>query len=195
MAIEIIDISEEMANHIVGHEEGHFLDVKAIDISPASLTKTMSAFANSDGGELYIGIDEDRQTKARAWRGFGTVEDANGHLQAFEEFFPLGGDFKYEFLSTGDETGLVLHVTILKSAAIKNASNGTPYVRRGAQNLRVTDPERLDLLRRTKGIISFESEAVGTAAAEEITNSEAVIGFMLDVIPEGEPEAWLVSSA
>jgi ATP-dependent DNA helicase RecG len=118
-------------------------------------------------------------------------EDANGHVQEFEEFFPLGGDFKYEFLRSAGLPGFVLHVTILKTAPIKVSSEGTPYVRRGAQNLPVTSPEQLRQLERAKGIISFENETVVRADIPEVTNSTAIIAFMLEVIPEREPDHWL----
>jgi ATP-dependent DNA helicase RecG len=35
--------------------------VKAIEIRPAKMTQTVSAFANAAGGELYIGVDEKRE--------------------------------------------------------------------------------------------------------------------------------------
>ena len=37
-------------------EEGHFGDLKSKDISPAKMSESASAFANTDGGELWIGI-------------------------------------------------------------------------------------------------------------------------------------------
>jgi ATP-dependent DNA helicase RecG len=60
-----------------------------------------------------------------------------------------------------------------------------------AVHIPVPEGERMEQLRRTKGIISFEAETVANADVTEITNSEAIIGFMLDVIPEREPEHWL----
>jgi ATP-dependent DNA helicase RecG len=132
MAIEVVDITEEQADHLVALEEGHFLDLKAIEVAPGRLTKSMSPYANSDGGELFVGIAEHKPTGTVTWSGFPTQEDANGHLQAFE-----------------------------------------------------------DQLRRTKGATSFESETVADARTEEITNSEAIMEFMLEVIPDREPEHWL----
>ena len=38
--------------------ESHFLDFKSKDVSPLKLTRTLSAFANAEGGEVYIGISE-----------------------------------------------------------------------------------------------------------------------------------------
>src|SRR5262245_6899478 len=135
MAIEIVDISDKQAEHLLRKEEGHFLDLKAVAITPAKLTRSMSAFANSDGGELFIGISENKGGALATWDGFSDQEAANGHLQAFEDQFPLGGDFRYEFLRSAKNSGLVLHATVLKTTEIKTASNDTIYVRKGAQNL------------------------------------------------------------
>jgi predicted HTH transcriptional regulator len=56
MAIELISITSDQAEYILNLDEGHFLDLKSQDVSPAKLTKTISAFSNADGGELFIGI-------------------------------------------------------------------------------------------------------------------------------------------
>lgn len=191
MSIQITDISEVQADHLAKHEEGHFLDLKATEVSPAKLTKSMSAFANSDGGELFIGLTETAKGEPAIWQGFADQEAANGHIQAFEDQFPLGGDFRYEFLRCERRRGLVLHATILKTTGIKTASNEKVYVRRGAQNLPVDDRDRLTQLERTKGVTSYEAQTVAGIDLDVITNSEAIIGFMLDVIPEREPEHWL----
>jgi ATP-dependent DNA helicase RecG len=117
MSIEVVPITSEQLNQILQKEESHFLDFKAIEVKPAKLCKFISGFANADGGELYIGIDEETlgNTKTRDWRGFADQESANGHLQIFEELFPLGDGYSYTFLSSECHPGLVLQVTILKS--------------------------------------------------------------------------------
>src|SRR5512138_113552 len=110
MPIDVLEIQPEQGDSVVNTSEGHYSDVKAIDIRPARLTETISAFANADGGELYVGVDEIGLQKTRRWRGFTDVEAANGHLQVFEQLFPLGRDFAYTFLSCPGETGLVLKI-------------------------------------------------------------------------------------
>jgi len=175
---------------ILGLEEGHFADLKGVDIKPAKLTRTIAAFANADGGELYLGIDENITSKQRTWRGFPNQEAANAHLQVFEDLFPLGTDFDYGFLGSNGAAGLVLQVQVRKTADIKRASDGTAYIRRGAQNLPVTTPSALKQLEYTKGLASFESELVN-AKPDVITNSIPVIEFMLRVVPTAEPAAWL----
>ena len=95
--------------------ESHFVDLKAIEIKPAKLTRSLSAFANAEGGELFIGVDEHKTSNGRSWRGFPRVEDANGCLQAFQKTFPLGDECTYGFLQSPGGSGLVLKVEIRKS--------------------------------------------------------------------------------
>src|SRR6478672_7466425 len=90
-----VEISEAQADLVTRIEEGQFLEVKATAITPAKLSHTISAFANTDGGELYIGIGEKvlgGGVKKREWAGFSDIEEANGHMQAFDAHFPLGKD-------------------------------------------------------------------------------------------------------
>ena len=95
----------------------------------------VAAFANSDGGELFIGIDEDGIPKARTWRGFTDQEAANGHIQALEPLFPLSGDFQYSFLSCDQRPGLVLKLDIQKTRDIRRAGDGTPLRPPGSTEL------------------------------------------------------------
>jgi ATP-dependent DNA helicase RecG len=109
------------------------------------LTRTVSAFANSEGGELYVGIDEVMTSTgpARQWRGFENPEAANAHIQVLEGMLPLGSHYEASFLRFAQAPGLVLHITVLKSRDILFASDGKAYVRRGAQKLAVKGDEAL----------------------------------------------------
>lgn len=188
MPIETVVVDDEQVARVLALREGHFSDMKARAVSPAKLTKAMSAFANADGGELYVGIDERNGTFT--WNGFADEEAANGHLQIFEQLFPLGDGFRYEFLSNESESGLVLHIVILRSGSIRRASDGIAYLRRGAASQPVTTDAQLRQLERDKGITTFETETVN-APPESITNSEVTIDFMLSAFPLAEPERWM----
>jgi len=190
MPIGISEISIEQKDRLLSKKEGHFLDFKAMEVKPARLTKHLSAFANADGGELYIGIDEKEYPVRFEWRGFSTPEDANGHLQIFEELFPLGTDFEYGFLQCEGSAGFVLQIQVVKTREIKYASDRKPYLRRGAQSLPVNEGAPLKKLEYTKGLTSFETELVNIDIAE-VTNSLPIIRFMLEVVPTSEPETWL----
>lgn len=190
MPIRTQAITSDQRDLLIHLEEGHFADVKSVHIRPAPLTEAISALANADGGELYIGLDEDLKTKRRSWRGFANPEAANAHIQVFEGLFPLGRDFEYTFLKCEGVPGLVLQVSIRKTRDIKRASSGTPYIRRGAQNLPVASATALRQLEYTKGLTSFETEIVDVPTST-VTNSRPVISFMLRVIPTAEPDEWL----
>jgi ATP-dependent DNA helicase RecG len=174
------------AENIISSEEGHFVDLKSKDVSPAKLTQTICALANADGGEVYIGIEDD----PRKWFGFSDIEDANGHIQIFERLFPLGHGFFYSFLRCAIHPGYVLRVEILKSHDVVVASNGTPYLRRGAQNLPQSDASSVERLRKNKGITSFETELLN-ADTDVIIDSDVTNSFMCAVLPGADTERWL----
>jgi ATP-dependent DNA helicase RecG len=194
MPIAVERISDHQSEKILRTEEGQFADVKATAIAPAKLTKIISAFANSDGGDLYVGIGEVGEKKHRVWDGFANQEAANGHLQIFEKLFPLGTDFHYEFLRGDGRNGLVLHVQVLKTQGIVKASNDLPYVRRGAQSLPVDTPEALRRLEYSKGIAKFEDELTNVPK-EVVTGSDVLAMFVANVVPTSTPEAWMKKQA
>jgi ATP-dependent DNA helicase RecG len=137
MSFQFEALSGDQAEALLKAEETHFLDLKSVDISSSSLSKTVSAFANTSGGEIFVGIEEAVGAKGdiRIWRGFANQEAANSIIQMLEGMSPLGNHFELDFLSAEEHEGLVLHVTVLKTRQILTATNGKVYVRRGAQKL------------------------------------------------------------
>ena len=189
MSISVTAISDAQFAELLARGESHFLDFKAKEVSPAKLTKSLSAFANADGGELFIGVLNSGSPTKR-WSGFPNPEAANGHIQAFEQFFPLGSYFKYQFLRSTRYLGLLLHCEIIKTPDIRPASDGFFYLRRGAQNLPQASDEQISRLRFNKGITSYEDHIVKVDVSE-VTNSKPIIEFMLANIPTAEPLPWL----
>jgi len=173
-------------------EEGSYLDLKHSDIAPGKLSRSVSAFCNTSGGELFVGIGEKKEgeKKVRFWVGFVDMEDANAIFQVIEKLLPLGNHYAATFLTAEGLKGTVLHIVVFKSGGIVRATDGTPYVRRNAQNLPVETDEALRRLELDKGIISFEDNTI-KVGIETVTNSNTTIGFMLNVVPLAEPEEWL----
>ena len=58
MAIASAAITTDQITRLLNLEEGHFADLKRIEVTPAKLSQSIAAFANADGGELFIGVDE-----------------------------------------------------------------------------------------------------------------------------------------
>ncbi len=84
-------------------QEDHFNDVKSTRIKPSDLQETFVAFANTDGGELYIGI-EDKKIKGDRIRGFKNIEEANDIIHTLlEETEPSVENVFLEFIDSNKE--------------------------------------------------------------------------------------------
>lgn len=186
--LNTMTITGEEAAKLLSRNEGHFLDFKSKRISPAKLTQHLAAFCNADGGDLYIGIEE--SDSGNEWHGFLNEEEANGHIQAFESVSPFEVDIQGEFLECSESVGLVLHINASKSRVVRTSSDGKTYRRLGAQSLPVPEGEALTALRRSKGVESFEDETVNIPV-DDVTNSEPIIGYLIEAVPTAEPETYL----
>lgn len=188
--MQTLTLTQSELDKLFAIAEGHFVDFKGKAIAPGKLTRSISAFANSDGGELFVGIDEPTAGGPKSWNGFDSVESANGLIQAVSSVLPLGNGCRMTFFATEKKHGLVLQIEVLKSRDIIKTTSSDVYVRRGAQNLPVTQPDVLERLRLNKGLASFETMTVD-AREDVITNSEETISFILEIVPHQEPEKWL----
>jgi ATP-dependent DNA helicase RecG len=190
--VDFRKVDKAEATRIMGLVEGHFMDVKRIEISPARLSESISAFANAAGGELFVGVGENLDKTKRFWLGFKLQEDANGLFQVINKMTPLGNHYSATWLQCDDVDypGFVLHLVIPKTTQVVYSSDGSAFVRSNAQNLRVTGNEALHRLRLDKGVASFEDESVNVAP-DVITNSVIGNGFILNVIPSSEPDEWM----
>lgn len=191
-AIDVVEIAGLERERLLSIDEDHFIDLKAAEIPPKRLSKAISAFSNTVGGDLYVGIAETVffGIKVRQWRGFTDQEAANGHLQSLETLFPLGAEYSYEFLRAPGSPGLVLHIAVQKTPQIARAHDKKVYVRRGAQNLQVKGEAALARLRLDKGIESFERQTVDVDL-HTVSESEILEKFVRDVVPASAPMKFL----
>jgi ATP-dependent DNA helicase RecG len=189
---ERIRIDEKEVNRIFELEEGPYVDLKDSAIAPGKLSKSVSAFANTAGGELFIGIAETQTSglKRRAWSGFKDLEATNSIFQVLEAIYPAGGHYKATYYTQESASTIVLHIVVFKTQDVVKATDNVPYVRRAAQNLPVNTLEGLKRLQLDKGIVSFEDHTIGVDV-RDITNSVNVLKFMLSTVPTAEPSGWL----
>lgn len=187
----ISEITTEQRNWIVKYDEAQLGEVKAKEILPGKMSETVSAFANADGGELWIGISEDvPPTKRRSWHGFQRIEDANAHIEILDQVMQLGQGYSFDFLRHQGSRGLVLHIEVNKVRQIIYATNGTAYVRRSGHNQPVTGHAMLQQLERNKGLTSFETTNV-SAKPSIIINSTVTRTFMRNIVPTAKADEWL----
>ena len=79
MPVTLRNLTTQQYEALLAIEESHFVDLKGAEITPANLTKTASAFCNTSGGEVFVGIEESVGLfgKQRKWNG--CVPPANLH--------------------------------------------------------------------------------------------------------------------
>ena len=186
METKVITEAESLA--IATKVEDHFFDRKAAAIRGAKLQKIAVAFANADGGEVYVGVADDKDEKdpARRWRGPELIEGFNQHIQALTEIQPTL-PHALTFLKVQNRPGYVLRVDVEKSSSVHQTAGGRVYQRKGAKSLPVDDPQRITELGFAKGAHSFEDYSVEAALAEDVVDSAAMRSFLDDYSPATDP--------
>ena len=186
----VYEIDTEQAMHILTVQESFLNDIKAKEIKPVKLSETVSAFANAAGGDIYIGISENKTAGTRAWDGFSDPEEANDIAHTLFQAHPFGNHLKVEFLKAPGHSGLVMHLSINKVKEIVKSSSGEVFVRVNAGKQKINTPDKLKRLELDKGVVTFENEWV-EAPLRALENSASIIHFLINIIPSGEPETYL----
>lgn len=187
--MEISIIEQKEVDALLVLNEDHFNDVKSKRIKPAKLQETFVAFANSDGGDMYVGI-EDKSESGERVIGFGEQEEANGIISTLlEETQPSVENVLVEFLKVKGK-GLVLHFGIPKSPKVHYTAAGDCYIRVNAQKRKIKG-ERITQLSYSKGAEPYERKAVDDVDVNEIVESKALVGYMKRVGTHLEPSIFL----
>lgn len=171
--------------YLLSQHESQRLDFKSKRIKPASLAKTLCAFANADGGEVYVGIEDNKE-----WAGFQDLEEANQFVDLASQIFPLADYLNGYFVECEGQNGFVLKFEVSRTPDVKRTTSGDVYIRFGAQNLNKSDEKSLKQLEYSKGVYSYEDETL-RSSLDDIENSKAIINFSLNIVPHPEPEVWL----
>ena len=184
-------ISETEVQEILDISENWLIEIKGKDIKPNKFSRTLSAFANTNGGDVYIGISHDDDDKnTYFWDGFVTEEDMNDFITVLTDTIKSYEDYSVAVYEHCKSKTFVLHVTVHKTKEIVYAADRIPYVRHGVQNLPCDSDDKIYRLRLDKGLSSFEDDRT-ELSFDEIKNSTILSDFLKEVAPSTTPYDWL----
>lgn len=186
---QIVMLDSDETQDLITKLEDHFNDFKSKDIAPAKLQETFVAFANADGGNIYIGI-EDANSQRERIRGFNEPEEANAIISILlENTNPVVENVEIEYLKT-NSSGLILHVDIPKSPKVHYTAAGDCFIRTNAQKIKIKG-ERVTQLSYSKGAEPYEKRAVDIVEATDILESEHFIDYISRINTSQKPDIFL----
>lgn len=168
--------TNELRSELLALREDQFNDLKDARIKPSELQKDFVAFANTDGGDLYIGIADPAVVGNRVV-GFAKEEDANEHIATLlTKTKPSVDGVEPEFIDFGKD-GLVLHLNVPKSPQVHYTADDRCYVRVNASTREIKG-ERIMQLGYAKGSFSYERTTVNHLEEKQIAESPVLIDYL-----------------
>lgn len=146
--------------------EGQLVEFKSMTagINPKALAQTLVAFANTDGGDIYIGIADDGSIT-------GTKTDTvniDHILNAAREHCRPAVEITLQTIQLDVKRVIKIHVD--RSVMLHSLSNGMVYVRVGSQDKRIIG-EDIARLATAKSIVSLEDFPVSDAGISDLDDS------------------------
>jgi ATP-dependent DNA helicase RecG len=151
---------------VIPKEEGYLCEFKAFSggLSAKEISRTVCAFANTEGGEVYVGVSDSR-------RPIG-VRVTAGLLDKIQNAAregvspPVPVSLKKIKITTQKS---VIRISVQKSAHLHSVTAGQTYIRVGTQDKRIVGDELLRLA-ESKTQVSYE-ETVLDAGMEVIDHA------------------------
>ena len=154
---------------IIKQPEGRRLEFKEILPEHADLAKTVIAFANDAGGELYIGIQNNpREIIGLLEEDLMKIEEQVSNI-IFDRCYPA---ILPDITFLTEEDKHIIRVTVHRGSALpyyqkdKGKLKGA-YIRVGSSN-RLADEEIIAELERRRRNVSFDSELIMDKPVEEL---------------------------
>lgn len=186
---EVINITPKEIEALLNTVEDHFNDFKSKQIAPNKLQETFVAFANADGGNIYIGIEDAASGRERV-SGFNEPEEANAIIATLlENTTPAVENVEIEYFKT-PSNGLILHVDIPKSPKVHYTASGDCHIRANAQKVKIRG-ERITQLSYSKGAEPYEKKAVEIVEIQDILESKYYVDYLSRIGTSQLPEVFL----
>ncbi len=161
--------NSDYVTELLQRPEDKWLDFKRAEIKPRDLAPLISAFANSDGGTIVIGVDD----KSRTLRGVNSIghEALNNLLETPIKLCCPAPVCQEQFIDIVNENGerdrLLQIVVEESSGSLIRTTDGATYLRVGDRTLEVKG-EDLRNLEYRRGVRSYEAEPCAQAALEDL---------------------------
>ncbi len=145
-----------------------------------TLTETLIAFANSDGGTILIGVDETGRAIDQVY-----ADEIEMALQsAMENCRP---PVEARWHQTTTEQGVIFAIVVPRSPELHSVADGRVLVRTGAEN-RPLSGDEIRQLAATKSTGDFESELAPGAKREDF--DDKVIAEFVEKWEERQHREW-----
>lgn len=149
-------LQQKDIDEILKIQESWLIDKKGKDIKPSKLSRTISAFANTNGGDIYLGISHTEDKNEYFWDGFINEEQMNDFITMIDNMFSSYEDYSLETYQNCNDNTLILHIIIGKTSKIIYASDNKAYIRQGVQNIPCDTDEKILRLHLDKGLASLK---------------------------------------
>jgi ATP-dependent DNA helicase RecG len=185
---ETDSISDTELQNLLAKQESHYLDFKAAEVSTKDLQRHLVGFANADGGELSVGIDDN--SGMFSVRGFIDIESDSQLVQsAIIDITPTIEGLTIDFLVTS-KSDIIVRFVAPKSTSVHYTSSGDCYLRLSAQTQKVKG-EGIASLAYSKGFFRYEDQSADASTLSDILDSNHIHEFLERIGSKQEPERFL----
>ncbi len=161
-------------SHYQFSPENQYLDRKSARKKPSELLKHLIAFANADGGQLVIGIEDEKQDNIITGFKDGRAYPIDDFKKIDREMRETPLDLSFEEIPVinhkGEEDFILVITVELSSNRVIAAPNDDVYLRQGDESVKLSYEQRTQLS-YDKGQRFFEDEVVPDARLKDIDDS------------------------
>ncbi len=154
--------------------ESQYLDRKSARKKPQELLQHLIAVANADGGQLVIGIEDEKQENIITGFKDGRAYPIDDFKKIDREMRETPLDLSFEEIPVinhkGEEDFVLVISVELSSNRVIAAPNDDVYLRQGNETVKLSYEQRTQLS-YDKGQRFFEDEVVPDASLEDIDES------------------------
>ena len=187
--METRNITIDEALDLIARGESHFWDFKSSMSGGKGIQKIGCAFANGDGGEFLVGVEDSKVGSGfDRWKGFESLERGNHIMQSLSGEVSPPVPYAAEWLQVvGHESaGFACLVSIRKSPVVHETADGIVYVRQNASTAKVDGAERVNLT-LSKGAETYENQELATYTADELADEPELAKFLDTLSPKTAP--------